>query len=154
AVRPGQYAGVPAGKSMARSRPLGKKCPALRRARPAWNHLGDQRGRYPNHYAHGWPRGTKTMSQDARKPGDPRLQPGLGEVLGTAGGYPPPAPASVEILPEDLPQLERRLRSSRTLTNAFFSFAIAVMSVAAMVPLFSVLAMLIYRGGQRIGFTL
>jgi phosphate transport system permease protein len=81
-------------------------------------------------------------------------QPGIGEAMAVAGGLPaPPAQPSYSTLPalEAMPDLERRLRSMRTITNAFFSLIVAVMSLAALVPLFSVLAMLIYQGGKRLG---
>jgi phosphate transport system permease protein len=99
------------------------------------------------------------MNQPAPTPGGQPLEPGLGEVMGTAGGFPPvpparppvPAPAAPPI---EAPDLERRLRSPRTFINAMFSFIIALMAVIAMVPLFSVLAMLIYKGGQRLSFEL
>jgi phosphate transport system permease protein len=109
------------------------------------------------------------MSESA-KPNDPskppakrELKPGLGEVMGVAAGlsplptqetYAPPIsapttpPAAVSL------DLERRLRSPRTLVNALFSLVVAAMAMSAMVPLFSVLAMLIYQGGQRISLEL
>jgi phosphate transport system permease protein len=81
-------------------------------------------------------------------------QPGIGEAMAVAGGLPaaPPQPSySALPTPEAIPDLERRLRSMRTITNAFFSLIVAVMSLAALVPLFSVLAMLVYQGGKRLG---
>ena len=54
----------------------------------------------------------------------------------------------------DLPQLERRLRSPRTLFSACMSGLVAVMTVIAIVPLFSVLFMLLWRGGRRLGVAL
>jgi phosphate transport system permease protein len=94
---------------------------------------------------------------DDQRPGDPPLQPGLGEMMGVAAGLPPltvddPAPFAPP--PSDAPDLERRLRSSRTFINALFSLLIAMMAFGAMVPLFSVLIMLIYQGGQRLSFAL
>ena len=87
------------------------------------------------------------------------MQGGLGEVMGTAGGMPPvpPAPpAAIPIppAPAGLPDLERRLRSPRTFINAFFSLIIALMAFGAMAPLFTVLIMLIYQGGQRLSVAL
>jgi phosphate transport system permease protein len=102
------------------------------------------------------------MSEPA-KPGDPKpdaleRQPGLGEMIGVAGGLPPlaiPDPDTVMVAPPSMsPDLERRLRSPRTLFNAIFSIIVALMAFGAMVPLFSVLAMLIYEGGQRISVAL
>jgi phosphate transport system permease protein len=54
----------------------------------------------------------------------------------------------------DLPQLERRLRSPRTLFSACMSGLVAVMTGIAILPLFSVLFMLFFRGGQRLGIAL
>jgi phosphate transport system permease protein len=98
------------------------------------------------------------MSEAAKTPGDPPLHPGLGEVMGIAGGLPPlpaapPAPPSAPPI-EVPPDLERRLRSPRTFINALFTVVIAAMAFGAMVPLFSVLIMLIYEGGQRLGIAL
>jgi phosphate transport system permease protein len=88
-------------------------------------------------------------------PANPPLEPGLGEVLAVAGGLPPapppPAPTVPEVSTSPLPDLERRLRSPRTFIDSLFSVVIALMSFAALVPLFSVLAMLLYQGGKRVG---
>ena len=54
----------------------------------------------------------------------------------------------------DLPQLEKTLRSPRTFLSAFLSVLTGAMTVMAMVPLFSVLAMLIVNGGQRLSLAL
>ena len=98
------------------------------------------------------------MSEPAKPQGDPPLQPGLGEIMGVAGGLPSltvatPA-ASTAPLSNAAPDLERRLRSPRTFVNALFSLIIAMMAFGAMIPLFSVLIMLIYQGGQRLSFGL
>src|SRR6516225_4926372 len=85
---------------------------------------------------------------------DPPLEPGLGEVMAVAGGMPtaPPAPPPTPAeAPRPAPDLERRLRTPRTFINAIFSVVIALMALAALVPLFSVLAMLLYQGGKRLG---
>src|SRR5262249_45257065 len=50
----------------------------------------------------------------------------------------------------DLPQLEKSLRAPRSAFSAFMSVLTGLMSVAAMVPLFSVLIMLIWRGGKHL----
>jgi phosphate transport system permease protein len=62
-----------------------------------------------------------------------------------------PPGASAEI---NLPQLEKTLRSPRTLFSYFMSALTGFMTLLAMVPLFSVLLMLIYRGGQRLSLAL
>jgi phosphate transport system permease protein len=92
----------------------------------------------------------------------PPREPGLGQVIGVAGGLPAPETASVSGIIARLPappegpppDLEKRLRSPRTLVSAALSVITALMAIAAMVPLFSVLAMLIYRGGQRFSLEL
>jgi phosphate transport system permease protein len=76
-------------------------------------------------------------------PRRPPEGPGLGEVMATAGGVPPAPPPPV-------PDLSRRLRSPRTLFSAVMSVVTGVMALVALVPLFSVLFMLIWRGGQRL----
>jgi phosphate transport system permease protein len=63
----------------------------------------------------------------------------------------PATPASPEI---DLPKLEKSLRHPRTLFSACMSVAVGGMTLLAMVPLFSVLIMLIVRGGERLGVAL
>ena len=50
----------------------------------------------------------------------------------------------------DFPELERSLRSPRTLFSAFMSVLVGVMTILAAVPLFAVLGMLIYRGGRKL----
>jgi len=89
---------------------------------------------------------------------EPQLEPGLGEVIGVAGGLPALAPVAPPETPEPqphpMPDLERRLRSPRTLINAVFSVVITIMALVALAPLVSVLAMLIYQGGKRLGPTL
>ncbi len=52
----------------------------------------------------------------------------------------------------DLAQLELSLRSPRTLLSACLSFISIAASIVACVPLFSVLIMLLYRGGQRLSW--
>jgi phosphate transport system permease protein len=93
---------------------------------------------------------------------NPPLQPGLGEIIGVAGGLPAIEPPSISAIVRRLPpevegpppDLEKRLRSPRTLVSAILSVVTGVMAVAAMVPLFSVLFMLIWRGGQRFSIEL
>jgi phosphate transport system permease protein len=105
----------------------------------------------------------------AAKPDDPKhppekppLEPGLGQVMATAGGLPPLDPSQLSAVLRRLPEppegpppdLEMRLRSPRTLLSAVLSVITGLMAVVAMVPLFSVLIMLIWRGGQRINLEL
>lgn len=52
--------------------------------------------------------------------------------------------------PIDLPQLERSLRSPRTILNWILSFLVGTMAFLAMIPLFSVLYMLIVKGGGKL----
>jgi phosphate transport system permease protein len=52
----------------------------------------------------------------------------------------------------DLPQLERSLRQPRLVFSAFMSLLTAVATIAAMFPLFSVLYMLIRRGGANLNW--
>jgi phosphate transport system permease protein len=96
-------------------------------------------------------------NEPAGPPGHPPRRPGLGAVMSVAAGLPPPL-AVQELAPPgpttEPPDLERRLRSPRSFINALFSLVIALMAFGAMVPLFSVLAMLIYQGGKRISFAL
>jgi phosphate transport system permease protein len=54
----------------------------------------------------------------------------------------------------DLPRLEKSLRSPRTLFSACMSVLVFVMTLIAVVPLFSVLIMLAWKGGRRINVAL
>jgi phosphate transport system permease protein len=82
-------------------------------------------------------------------------QPGLGQVLGVAGGLTPAtAPSVPAAVPAPPPDLARRLRKPRTLFSAAMSVIAGVMAVMAMIPLVSVLVMLIWRGGQRLSLDL
>jgi phosphate transport system permease protein len=54
----------------------------------------------------------------------------------------------------DLPRLKKTLRSPRTLFSSVMSVLTAGMTLLAMVPLFSVLILLLYRGGQRLSIAL
>src|SRR5262249_56806047 len=85
-------------------------------------------------------------------PSAPPLQPGLGEVMAVAGGVAPTA--APHEAPPPPPDLERRLRRPRTLFSAAMSVLARGMAVTAMVPLVSVLVMLVWRGGQRLGVAL
>jgi phosphate transport system permease protein len=62
-------------------------------------------------------------------------------------------PAAPEVA-VDLPKLERDLRSPRTLFSYCMSIFTGLLTVLATVPLFSVLVMLIYRGGSKLSLTL
>jgi phosphate transport system permease protein len=61
------------------------------------------------------------------------------------------APTAAEI---DLKQLDRSLRRPRTLLNYILSVVCGVLALLAAIPLFSVLAMLVVRGGQRLSVAL
>jgi phosphate transport system permease protein len=63
-----------------------------------------------------------------------------------------PAPQAAEDLA--LPQLEKSLGDRRTLLSVLLSVGTGVAAVIACVPLFSVLIMLIWRGGQRLSLQL
>jgi len=54
----------------------------------------------------------------------------------------------------DLPRLEKTLRSPRTLFSYCMSALTGAMAIIALIPLFSVLIMLLYEGGQRISIEL
>jgi phosphate transport system permease protein len=51
----------------------------------------------------------------------------------------------------DLAELEKSLRRPRTLFNALLSWVVAGMTLAALIPLFSVVWMLLSHGGKRLG---
>jgi phosphate transport system permease protein len=91
-----------------------------------------------------------TRPEEAKKP---PLEPGLGEVMAVAGGLQvPERPSVTDLAPAaPVPDLERHIGSPRTFFNALLSFIACVMTALAMIPLFSVLGMLIWRGGQRLG---
>lgn len=67
--------------------------------------------------------------------------------MSTPVSIPPPGEVN-------LPQLEKSLRSPRTLFSAVMSVLAAVMTLLAIVPLFSVLFMLIWKGGRRLSVAL
>jgi hypothetical protein len=96
------------------------------------------------------------MSDEPKKPAHPPLQPGLGQVMGVAGGMAQARPLAVPEIPEPSPyqrpppDLAKRLRAPRTLVSAALSVITGVMAFSAMIPLFLVLVMLIVRGGQRL----
>jgi phosphate transport system permease protein len=85
---------------------------------------------------------------------------GLGQAMGVAGGITPDRFSSstnvpvVVAHPKAPPDLELRLRKPRTFISAALSVVAGTMSVVALVPLFSVLIMLIWRGGQRLSLPL
>jgi hypothetical protein len=54
----------------------------------------------------------------------------------------------------ELPDLELRLRSPRTLFSYLMSIVAGLMTLVAMLPLFSVLFRLMWEGGKRISLTL
>jgi phosphate transport system permease protein len=51
----------------------------------------------------------------------------------------------------DFPQLERSLRRPRTLVDFLLSALVTILTIVSLVPLFSVVLMLLWRGGQRLG---
>lgn len=53
----------------------------------------------------------------------------------------------------NLPRLERSLRAPRTLMSAAFSLIALLLAITAMVPLFLVLLMLLYKGGSKVAET-
>lgn len=54
----------------------------------------------------------------------------------------------------DVAQLEKSLRRPRSAFNVFMSGATALMTISALVPLFSVVFMLLVKGGERLSFSL
>ena len=50
----------------------------------------------------------------------------------------------------DFSQLERSLRRPRTLIDSFLNLATTVLTLLALIPLFSVVLMLLWRGGKRL----
>jgi phosphate transport system permease protein len=54
----------------------------------------------------------------------------------------------------NLPDLEKSLRRPRTLLNDGLSVLSVALSIVAVIPLFSVLFMVLWRGGQRLGLAL
>jgi phosphate transport system permease protein len=83
-------------------------------------------------------------------PGIRETQPGLGKYNAQDDAQ-RVAPGR-EAIP--LPELERRLRSPRTFFDATLTLLTTLMALAALVPLFSVLYMLVVKGGQRLGIAL
>lgn len=51
----------------------------------------------------------------------------------------------------DFSQLEHSLRRPRTFIDAFLNLATTVLTLLALIPLFSVVLMLLWRGGKRLG---
>jgi phosphate transport system permease protein len=63
----------------------------------------------------------------------------------------PPEPPVAELFAGvDLSQLERSLQRPRTLVDFLLSALVGVMALVSLVPLFSVLLMLFWRGGQKL----
>jgi phosphate transport system permease protein len=84
------------------------------------------------------------MSDDPVNPPDPG---GYGDALARAGGVAVEGP----IPDRPPPDLELRLRSPRTLFSFVMSILTGLLTLVALVPLFSVLIMLIWQGGKRLG---
>lgn len=64
------------------------------------------------------------------------------------------ADAPTAIAGDDVLKLERSLGEPRTLLSTLLSLGVGVATVSACVPLFSVLIMLVWRGGARLGVSL
>src|SRR5262249_21297045 len=63
---------------------------------------------------------------------------------------PPPDPAPAGESGVDVPQLERSLRHPRTAISGCLTLVVGAMALFAMIPLFSVLYMLVVRGGIKL----
>jgi phosphate transport system permease protein len=63
-------------------------------------------------------------------------------------------PAGDPFADVDLSQLERSLQRPRTLIDFLLNLLVAAMTLASLVPLFSVIVMLFWRGGQRLSVAL
>src|SRR5580700_11210744 len=66
----------------------------------------------------------------------------------------PKAPVADPFAGVDLSQLERSLQRPRTLVDFLLNALVGVMTLVSLVPLFSVLIMLFWRGGQRLSLAL
>src|SRR5580693_8032797 len=66
----------------------------------------------------------------------------------------PESPVADPFAGVDLSQLERSLQRPRTLVDFLLNALVGVMTLASLVPLFSVLIMLFWRGGQRLSLAL
>src|SRR5262245_5562863 len=75
-------------------------------------------------------------------------EPGLGQVMATAGGI------TIEPRPIDLADLQKSLVRRHTFVSAALSVATVVLTLLALVPLFSVLFMLLWRGGAALSWRL
>jgi phosphate transport system permease protein len=91
------------------------------------------------------------MSEPGKPSGPDVPRPTLAEMMQAGGGVGVPSATPVAV---DLPQLDRRLRSFRTLFSFVMSWLAGVMTFIALFPLLSVLAMLIWRGGSRLSVAL
>jgi phosphate transport system permease protein len=66
-----------------------------------------------------------------------------------------PGPVAQDVNPfagVDFSELEKSLRRPRTLVDLLLSNLVSAMTVFALIPLFSVVLMLLWRGGQRLSF--
>ena len=59
-------------------------------------------------------------------------------------------PPGIDLDPGSLGELEKSLRKPRTLLSVFLSGMVTLMTLLALVPLFSVIIMLFYRGGSNL----
>jgi phosphate transport system permease protein len=75
----------------------------------------------------------------------------MDDLMSAAGG-PAPSVGSIEdpLIGIDFGQLERSLRRPRTLLSFLLSATIAAMTMASLIPLFSVVLILLWRGGRRL----
>src|SRR5262249_55790723 len=123
-----RHARRPFGPEVSRGVPGGGGRANVRGPRAAGHHPADQRARRPHRQPH--------LRQAHRSPQMSSI---------------PANPAATEI---DLPRLEKSLRSPRTLFSAVMSCLTGFLTLLAMIPLFSVLIMLLVRGGERLSVAL
>ena len=130
-----QHFGRLAGKQLRRSRSPGNRCSHVRSSDSPWHH-------YPRQYGGGL-----------------RFEPGLhgpgrSSLMSETD---PPSPAPVTEPPAagiDLGKLEKSLRRPRTAFNFVMSGLETLMTIMALVPLFSVVLMLLVRGGKRLSLSI
>ena len=75
----------------------------------------------------------------------------------TPGSLAPTRPGEPELDPlagVDFAELEKSLRRPRTLINVLLSWLVGGMTLVALIPLFSVVLMLLWRGGRKLGLAL
>jgi phosphate transport system permease protein len=67
---------------------------------------------------------------------------------------PPAEPDFDPLIDVDFPELERSLRRPRTLFSVVMSWVVGGMTLFALVPLFSVVGMLMWKGGQKLSLAI